>query len=172
MPNLHWGILRVLALALSTWAASAAAQQVVVEPAPAAPPAPAVVVEPPPLDIERFSVIYSPEILLSDTAFDKALNKAGRGEGVHNIGFEISTLAGWFTRYHAQLDFIHGYGANGVRLEPLAFGWALPLVRTPGFGMEIEPLIALADGILLSTNDDRGDNNVTFMLGSGAEVQL
>ena len=68
--------------------------------------------------------------------------------------------------------FRSGYGANGVRLEPLGFGWAIPLVRAPGFGLEIEPLLSLADGILLFTNDDSNGSNVSFLLGSGAEIQL
>jgi hypothetical protein len=147
------------ALAAVGWAGVAAAQT-------------AVVVEPLAPAFERFSLIYSPEIALQDTSFGSALNRAGRGDGIQNIGFEISSLTGWYTRYHVQIDFTHGYGANGVRLEPLAFGWALPLVRAPGFGLEIEPLLSLADGILLVTDDDNHGQNVTFLLGSGAEVQL
>jgi hypothetical protein len=146
-------------IAFAGWAGTAAAQQ-------------AVVVEPAVPAFERFSLIYSPEVALQDTSFGSAVNRAGRGNDIQNIGFEISSLTGWFTRYHAQIDFTHGYGANGIRLEPLAFGWALPLVRSPGFGLEVEPLLSLADGILLFTNDPDNGQNVTFLLGSGAEVQL
>jgi hypothetical protein len=147
-------------LSMMAWASTAVAQQaVIVE--PAVPPV-----------YERFSLIYSPEVALSDTSLGEAVNRIPHGADVQNIGFEVSSLTGWFTRYHAQLDFTHGYGANGIRFEPLAFGWAIPLVRVPGFGLEIEPLLSLADGLLLFTNDDNRGSNVSFLLGSGAEVQL
>jgi hypothetical protein len=146
--------------AMGAWAGPAVAQQ-------------AMVVEPPePPVFERFSLIYSPEVALSDTSLGEAIHRIPHGADVQNIGFEVSSLTGWYTRYHAQIDFTHGYGANGIRLEPLAFGWAIPLVRAPGFGLEIEPLLSLADGLLLFTNDDNNGSNVTFLLGSGAEVQL
>lgn len=150
-------------LTVMVWAGTAAAD-VVVEPG--------VVGEPYPPAFERFSLIYSPEVALSNTSLGEAVHRVPQGADVQNIGFEVSSLTGWLARYHAQLDFTHGYGANGIRFEPLGFGWAIPLVRSPGFGLEIEPLLSLADGMFLFTNDDGGGSNVTFLLGSGAEVQL
>jgi hypothetical protein len=155
-----WALLGILASA--TWANTAAAD-VVVEPA---------VIEPYPPGFERFSLIYSPEVGLADGTLGEAANHLPNGATVQNIGFEISQLTGWLARYHAQLDFTSGYGANGVRLEPLGFGWALPLIRAPGFGLELEPLLSLADGILFFTHDDNNGSNVSFLLGSGAEIQL
>jgi len=149
-------------LALLSCAATATAE-IVVEPA---------YVDPYPPGFERFSLIYSPEVALDDGSLGEAAHRVPNGATVQNIGFELSQLTGWYARYHVQLDFTSGYGANGIRFEPLAFGWALPLVRAPGFSLEFEPLLSLADGMLLLTHDDNNGSNVTFLLGSGAEVQL
>ncbi len=157
-----WTLGVVGILAVLGWAGAAAAD-VIVEPA---------VVQPAPMGFERFSLIYSPEVALADSSFGQAAPRIPNGADVQNIGFEVSSLTGWLARYHAQLDFTHGYGANGIRLEPLGFGWALPLIRAPGFGREIEPLLALADGILLFSHDSNGASNASFFLGSGAEIQL
>ncbi len=148
--------------AMLSWAGTAAAD-VVVEPA---------VVEPYPPAFERFSLIYSPEVALADGSLGEDMRRLPNGADVQNIGFELSQLTGWLARYHVSLDFTHGYGANGIRFEPLGFGWALPLVRAPGFGLEIEPLLSLADGMILFSHDDSNASNVTFLLGSGAEIQL
>jgi hypothetical protein len=100
MRHMSRGILRILAPAVATSAGGADAQQqqqVIVQPQRAV-----AVVEPPAVDIERFSVIHSPEVLWGNRAFDKTLNKTGNGQSVHNVGFKISTLAGWFARYDPQ----------------------------------------------------------------------
>jgi hypothetical protein len=152
-----WGVVAVLALAAPALA------DVIVEPA---------TVEPYPPGFERFSVIYSPEVALQTGTLGEPANHFPNGADVQNIGFELSQLTGWLARYHAQLDFTHGYGANGIRFEPLGFGWALPLVRAPGFALEFEPLLSLADGMVLFSHDDSSNSNVSFLLGSGAEVQL
>jgi hypothetical protein len=129
-------------------------------------------IEPGPPGWERFSLIYSPEVALEGGSLGEAAHRIPNGADVQNIGFELSQLTGWLTRYHAQLDFTHGYGANGIRFEPLAFGWALPLLRGRDFGLEFEPLLSLADGMVLFTHDDNNGSNVSFLLGSGAEIQL
>jgi hypothetical protein len=143
--------------------AATATAEVVVEPA---------YVEPAPLGWERFSVIYSPEVALADGSLGEATRHLPNGANVQNIGFELSQLTGWLARYHVQLDFTSGYGANGIRFEPLGFGWALPLIRGRDFGLELEPLLSLADGMVLFTHDDSNGSNVSFLLGSGAEIQL
>ncbi len=143
--------------------------------APAPPPyAPAPVPTPPyrAPDAERFSLIYSPEVPLSGTSFGQAIGNAAHGNAIQNIGLEVSTKTGYLSRYHLQLDYISAYGESGVRIEPLAFGWALPMVATESVRFELEPLISLADGVLLFTRDLAGNPNVTFLLSSGAEVQL
>ena len=145
-----------LALCVLSAAGFARADEVVVGPA---------------IPLERLSLIYSPEVDLSSSLGD-SMRRIPNGADVQNIGLEISSLTGWYTRYHAQIDFTHGYGADGVRFEPLAFGLALPLVRGPGLQLEIEPLLSIFDGMLLFTHDDANNGNVTFLLGSGAEVQL
>jgi len=120
---------------------------------------------------ERFSLIYSPELLLSNSSLGPALHQAAQGDGIHNIGIESSMQTGWFARYHAQLDYTYGDGFSGVRLEPLGFGWAFPLVRSRSVSFEIEPLVSLADMTLLFTHDNENNSNVTFLLGSSVEVQ-
>jgi hypothetical protein len=47
-----------------------------------------------PLSWERFSLIYSPEVALSNSSLGQALQQAAQGDGVHNIGFETSTQTG------------------------------------------------------------------------------
>jgi hypothetical protein len=171
---MHTKILSALGVGLAVaWSGAAAAQVIVETPPPDAPP-PRVVVVPETFALDRLAFIYSPEIALSNSSLRQALNKAAAGDGVHNLGFEYSTQTGWVARYHAQLDFTSGYGLNGVRIEPLGVGWALPLIRGPGVGLEIEPLLSLADGLFLFSNQagSNGNGNVTFLLSSGAEVQV
>ncbi|MHB8420159.1 MAG: hypothetical protein ACYDCL_18960 [Myxococcales bacterium] len=120
---------------------------------------------------ERYSLIYSPEVPLGGSTLGQAIGRAANGGGIHNLGLEISSKTGFVARYHAQLDYTYAGGLSGVRLEPLGFGWAVPLVRTESVGFEIEPLLSLADGLLLFTDDSSGNSNVTFLLGAGAEVQ-
>jgi hypothetical protein len=126
----------------------------------------------PAVPIDRFSLIYSPEVALANTSLGESIHRLPNGADVQNIGFELSTLTGWYSRYHAQIDYTHGYGADGIRFEPLAFGLALPVVQGPGLQLEIEPLLSLVDGMVLFTHDVDNAGNVTFLLGSGAEVQL
>jgi hypothetical protein len=161
-----------------------------VQPAPAAPVvvAPVAPAEPPLLS--RFSLIYSPEVGLGNSGNGSLINggngangNGGRnigltvngqtnsGVGIHNIGVETSSATGFFARYHAALDYSYGYGYSGVRIEPLGFGWALPIVRTNDVSLEIEPLVSVADGTLLFSNDQNNNANVTFLMSSGAEVQ-
>jgi len=120
----------------------------------------------------RLSLIYSPEVPLGAGSLGQAIHNAAGGAGIQNLGLEVSTRTGFVARYHAQLDYTYGDGLSGVRLEPLAFGWAVPLIHTDAVGLEVEPLLSLADGILLFTRDDAGNSNVTFLLGAGVEGQL
>lgn len=154
-----------------SWGGMATAQDA--PPPPSSEGQPAPVPAPAPVDLpwNRFSLIYSPEIDLSNSSLGQALRQATQGAGLHNIGLETSTQTGWVARYHAQLDYTYGYGFSGVRLEPLGFGWALPLVRTRALSLEIEPLLSLADGLFLFTTDAANNSNVTFVLSAGAEVQ-
>ncbi len=121
---------------------------------------------------ERFSVLYSPEVELSDTSLGPALQSALRGNGVQNFGLESSMQTGWLARYHAQLDYTYGYGFSGVRFEPLGFGWAFPIVRNREMRLEIEPLFSAADFLFLFSKDAANNANVTFLLSTGVEVQL
>jgi hypothetical protein len=149
------------------------AQPAYAPPPPAYPPAQPVqpVVQAPPA-FSRFSLLYSPEVLFADPPLGRAINQAAQGGGIHNLGIEISQQTGWAARYHVQLDYTYGYGYSGVRLEPLGFGWAFPLIRTAATSLELEPLVSVADGLLLFSNDARNNGNATFLLSSGAEVQL
>jgi hypothetical protein len=157
---------------------------------PAPPPAPVVVAPAQVPMLSRFSLIYSPEVSLGSSGNLSIINggngangngshgtgltvaaQNSTGVGIHNIGLETSTPTGFFARYHATLDYSYGYGYSGVRIEPLGFGWAFPIVRTDSVSFEVEPLVSLVDGTLLFSNDQNNNANVTFLASSGAEVQ-
>jgi hypothetical protein len=131
---------------------------------------------------DRFSLIYSPEVGLANGSLPAPngvhgdvlgiRNGLGQGATFENIGLEISSLAGIFGRYHGQLAYTNVGGISGVRLDPLGVGWAFPIIRGNHFGIEIEPMISVVDGVLLFTDDQDGKSNVTFFLSSGAEVQF
>jgi hypothetical protein len=127
---------------------------------------------------DRFSVIYSPEIALANVSLPapSATNPSqgiGAGTTFQNIGLEMSSLRAWpFGRYHAQIAYTNVNGISGVRLDPLGIGWAIPLTRGRSFGVEIEPILQLIDGVLLFTHDQAGGSNVTFFMSSGAALQV
>ncbi len=131
------------------------------------------VVEPYP-EWDRFSVIYSPEIALSNGSLPAPNSSKGitAGTTFENIGLEMSSLRGPFGRYHAQIAYTNVNGVSGIRLDPIGFGWAVPISRGRHFGVEIEPILSFVDGVLLFTDDKAGSPNVTFYMSSGASLQI
>jgi hypothetical protein len=124
---------------------------------------------------DRFSVIYSPEISLSNSTLPAPNSTAGisMGTTIQNIGLEMSSFRGWpFGRYHAQIAYSNVNGVSGFRLDPLGIGWAVPLAWGRHSGVELEPVLMLVDAILFFTHDQAGGSNVTFFMSSGAELQM
>jgi hypothetical protein len=124
---------------------------------------------------DRFSLVYAPEILLANSSLP-ALNGPGTsswgaGTTYQNIGLELSSRTGWLMRYHGVLAYSNVNGISGISLNPFGFGWAIPLVHSRHFGVEIEPILSLLDASLFFTNDQTGGSNVTFLLGAGASLQ-
>ena len=123
---------------------------------------------------DRFSLIYSPEILLSHSslpALNGGTQSTGPGTTEQNIGLELSSRTGRLMRYHGQLAYSNINGVSGISLNPFGFGWAIPLARGRNVGVELEPILSLLDASLFFTTDQTGGNNVSFLLGSGAALQ-
>ena len=124
---------------------------------------------------DRFSLIYSPEIALSNGSLPTP-NGAGvkgitAGTTFQNIGLELTSRTGAYSRYHGELAYSNVKGDSGISLKPFGFGWAIPLLRGRDEGIELEPMISLLDGTLFFTDDQAGGSNITLFLSSGASLQ-
>ena len=117
----------------------------------------------------RISLIYSPEIPIVNGAF-------GQQDVVHSIGAELSLPSGGGVRYHLQAAYLTVDGLSGLRLEPLTFGWAIPLVSQGRFRLEIEPMISFVDVAMLFNvavlNTEQGSSNVGLYVSSGVSAQV
>jgi hypothetical protein len=111
----------------------------------------------------RISLIYSPEIPLVNGTF-------GQMDVLHSIGAELSVPTGGGVRYHLQLAYLTIDGLSGMRLEPLTFGFAIPLVVQGAFRLEIEPMISFVDLAVLFNDESSG--NAGFYVSSGVSAQV
>jgi hypothetical protein len=122
--------------------------------------------EPNPISPSRISLIYDPEIPLT-TGANLSLT-----EPAHSIGFELSVPSGRSVRYHVQLAYVAFDGVSGIRLDPLTFGYVIPLITQREFRLEIEPTISFLDAILFFTQNGSGDEALFLSSGIGAQVNL
>ncbi len=111
----------------------------------------------------RLSLIYDPEIGLVEGS------QLGIPDVIHSIGIELSTHVGGAIRYHLQFAYANVDGVSGLRLDPLTFGWVVPLVSQGDFRLELEPTVSLVDFLIFF-----GNSNAVglFSSGVGAQVNL
>jgi hypothetical protein len=111
----------------------------------------------------RLSLIYDPEIGLVEGS------ELGIPDVIHSIGLELSVHASGPIRYHLQFAYANVDGFSGIRLDPLTFGWVIPLLSQGDLRLELEPTVSFVDCLLLSGNSNAV---VLFSSGIGAQVNL
>jgi hypothetical protein len=141
----------------------------------------------------HLTLTYEPAVLATKGWFGNIPPNSAETFGVtmHNVGVDLSVGGGQF-RYHFRLsytDFVQTAGesaeglsetvsisANGTRIDPLEFGWAIPVLRSGGWGVEVEPMISLLETFFVSAPSEEsgggttGTTSTLLLLGAGFGV--
>lgn len=116
----------------------------------------------------RIGLVYIPHIPVNSS--DLSLDTPQ-----HNIGVEFAFGKSYF-RYHLTVAYstvpISGVSVQGVRLEPVTFGVAIPVHRKEGFRVEVEPTFALLNFNVLGISGTRGGSGALAAISSGVDVRL
>lgn len=115
-------------------------------------------VGPPP---SRFAIIFQPNFPLTGSAlkFNSTLV---------NFGADLSVPIGYNgARYHLGLMYTTVGDLFGGRLEPLQFGWSIPLYKQDALSIEVEPQVSFPEVQFLA-----GAGDAAFFFGPGADVQV
>jgi len=117
----------------------------------------------------RIGLVYVPHFPLNTG------NALSFGLPQHNIGAEFSFGKSYF-RYHLTIAYsvISGSTASlqGVRIEPLTFGVAVPVHRKDTFRIEIEPTFALLNLNFMGLSGVRGGGGGFGAVSAGADVRV